>query len=509
MAKFNEGDKLEVVGNCGAHLRVGAKGTVVRSWFQNDANGDRHEISGYEEKFRLVAPEKPTLEVGKKYKITGPLLTANGFPAFASDSPKPTEVTVVRLPSTGDNAYVAAEIGTRVVHQYLILSSIGEEVGAAKEAYVPKVGDRVVPGKRPNGNNGGSYSRHGQEGTVTVLYLNGEYLSNESITRVKFDDQGASNRGEVFYTDQLSLAKPKALEIVVGQQYKLLPDPKYMGQDNVHFTADVTVVEAIPLHSFDDKNAGFVRVMAVDGGTGRGAKIGQGGIQNVDITSLAEIEAKLLEIKVGESYKLLPQAFTNQGTEADPRLTGYVSESWKAGFPSVKVEYTSSTNSGNIDIVRPNGDGQRVHRSFLAPLDAPATTDAAAASAAVDALNTRIEDLESRVETLRATIATKDQAHRSDIAIISEKFIEKADEKGWCQEYDEFVRDEVNPNITVEMETREKEYEVTFTFTKTISVTAVSEDDAVDQARDSDDYPDTSGWSSNSLSEDDYEVEEA
>lgn len=91
------------------------------------------------------------------------------------------------------------------------------------------------------------------------------------------------------------------------------------------------------------------------------------------------------------------------------------------------------------------------------------------------------------ITQLRADLARAREEHRQDIARISEALTEEANDRGWCEEYDELV-EALNDRLHVELETRYKDYEVTIEFRQTITVRAASEDNAMDEARDSSDY---------------------
>lgn len=76
------------------------------------------------------------------------------------------------------------------------------------------------------------------------------------------------------------------------------------------------------------------------------------------------------EIVVGRSYRLLPGACTNRGTDDSPNLTGFVQTRWKEGRDSVRV--TRILFNGDVAIqdesIHATFDTQNVHKSFLAPL---------------------------------------------------------------------------------------------------------------------------------------------
>lgn len=73
--------------------------------------------------------------------------------------------------------------------------------------------------------------------------------------------------------------------------------------------------------------------------------------------------------------------------------------------------------------------------------------------------------------------------HASDIEVIGNALQEEAESRDWCSEYDEFVEG-VNMRLSMELPVREREYEVEIdvTYRMTVSVTARSEDEALEAA---------------------------
>lgn len=83
---------------------------------------------------------------------------------------------------------------------------------------------------------------------------------------------------------------------------------------------------------------------------------------------------------------------------------------------------------------------------------------------------------------LRQQIAeneTVQRQHRKDIETIGDALIAEADNRGWCEAYDEFVKG-VNRNLTVDLKERIKEYDVEVRVSTTffIRVEATTEDGA-------------------------------
>lgn len=115
-------------------------------------------------------------------------------------------------------------------------------------------------------------------------------------------------------------------------------------------------------------------------------------------------------------------------------------------------------------------------------------------------------------EEIRRTEAAR-QRHYADIALISEKLIEEANDRGWCAEYDTVV-DELNEELNVKIDVREREFTVEVAVTLTIRVSARDADSAreaaSDIAADAEEACDNiTGVISTFQSSYDYEVEES
>jgi hypothetical protein len=84
--------------------------------------------------------------------------------------------------------------------------------------------------------------------------------------------------------------------------------------------------------------------------------------------------------------------------------------------------------------------------------------------------------------SLRETASSK-KMHRKDIALISETFINEANERGYCEAYDEVI-DKLNKELHCELQTREQEYQITATYIITVqhNTTAKSQADAEEDA---------------------------
>lgn len=103
----------------------------------------------------------------------------------------------------------------------------------------------------------------------------------------------------------------------------------------------------------------------------------------------------------------------------------------------------------------------------------------------------------------------------SDFNLVGERLQDEAEDRDWCSAYDNFI-DFLNERMTrLQFPTREREYEVTFDLSKTmtaqvtVTVTAKNEDDALDIARDSNDFFSLSDKVYGNWDIDDYDVEDS
>lgn len=77
---------------------------------------------------------------------------------------------------------------------------------------------------------------------------------------------------------------------------------------------------------------------------------------------------------------------------------------------------------------------------------------------------------------------TRTSMHEDDITFISEALLSEADARGWCSDYDTFVK-ALNSKLNLPLTERCREFEVTATYTITLTkmIDASSEDDAREQ----------------------------
>ena len=91
--------------------------------------------------------------------------------------------------------------------------------------------------------------------------------------------------------------------------------------------------------------------------------------------------------------------------------------------------------------------------------------------------------LRTQIELLEERLATAHRNHEADIKCIGDRLMAEAEEREWCNVYDEVIS-ELNRRLHVELPVREREYtvEVEVTGTLRVLVVATSESDAQDIA---------------------------
>lgn len=105
--------------------------------------------------------------------------------------------------------------------------------------------------------------------------------------------------------------------------------------------------------------------------------------------------------------------------------------------------------------------------------------------------------------------------HNDDIRIIGEELISEADSRGWCDQYDKFIK-RVNDRLHIALPERVKTFSVTQTYRVTRTVTVEARDaseagdhELVNYAWDFDDLETQGDWTIDSVVHLDTEVEEA
>ena len=109
----------------------------------------------------------------------------------------------------------------------------------------------------------------------------------------------------------------------------------------------------------------------------------------------------------------------------------------------------------------------------------------------IDSLNADITRRREENTRLREQLTESREHHRADVAHVGQALLEKAEYKGWCDEFDTFV-DETNTGMHVDLPVRDYEFEVTWNETYTVTVErsttvrAHNYDDAIEAAQDED-----------------------
>jgi hypothetical protein len=98
-----------------------------------------------------------------------------------------------------------------------------------------------------------------------------------------------------------------------------------------------------------------------------------------------------------------------------------------------------------------------------------------------------VRDLRAKLAAAEAAVLEVKTAHYADMARVSEVFMKQANARGWCNEYDEIVLDEVNPHLTVPMDVRDSDWLVpvaaTFTIPLLVQVTSPTASRAEEDAQ--------------------------
>jgi len=96
-------------------------------------------------------------------------------------------------------------------------------------------------------------------------------------------------------------------------------------------------------------------------------------------------------------------------------------------------------------------------------------------------IETRMQyvDRGNTIDALRTQLNCAQENHREDIERISDRLIEEANDRGWCDTYDQIIN-QINRNLHVPLRRRERSYCVTQTIELTVTkyLTAVDEDQA-------------------------------
>jgi hypothetical protein len=123
------------------------------------------------------------------------------------------------------------------------------------------------------------------------------------------------------------------------------------------------------------------------------------------------------------------------------------------------------------------------------PGPSPTGSDAASASAQLDQARQEAirhgeeaAGLRRTVAGLRSDLAAAERAHHNDVAAIGARLLEEAEDRGWCQDFDEMV-DSLNAVLQVELPLRVRAWAASFDLRVSVRIeSARNEDDARAQA---------------------------
>lgn len=196
-------------------------------------------------------------------------------------------------------------------------------------------------------------------------------------------------------------------------------------------------------------------------------------------------------------YPVGSQWLVKEGTNANHWLVGQtvtvVTEGSIASDGRVRgIGIRAAGPGGDIS------DTWHADSEWLAPLTDPMTDDERRQ------YEDRLANMEENVRTAQAGRVEAVRRHEADIAAIGEALQEKANDRGWCDEYDDFVGD-LNGSLHVALPVRTRTYDVEVTLTReetqtiTVEVEARNAQEAVEQVNDMEegdlfDKTDEYGW---------------
>ncbi len=102
----------------------------------------------------------------------------------------------------------------------------------------------------------------------------------------------------------------------------------------------------------------------------------------------------------------------------------------------------------------------------------------------------RVSALEDQVKELRDRWLAEVARHEKNMTIISDRLLQEANERDWCDIYDDVIED-INARLdNAELKTRERDYVVshTITVTRSRTIRAASEGRVQDYLSDDDEY---------------------
>jgi hypothetical protein len=110
-----------------------------------------------------------------------------------------------------------------------------------------------------------------------------------------------------------------------------------------------------------------------------------------------------------------------------------------------------------------------------------ASSDVAADAGTADPgqpdLRLQVERLGRTVTDLRTELDAARRAHHDDIAAIGRALLREAEDRDWCQDYDQVI-DELNQQLTVPLPERERAWDVSFDVRVTVHLSHARNADA-------------------------------
>lgn len=94
-----------------------------------------------------------------------------------------------------------------------------------------------------------------------------------------------------------------------------------------------------------------------------------------------------------------------------------------------------------------------------------------------------VESSKQRIEQLNQDLDKSRSNHRGDISKIGTRILQEADDRDWCDEFDDIISD-LNENLTVPLQRRTRTYKVSFfvrsevSLSGTVEITAANADQA-------------------------------
>ncbi len=92
-------------------------------------------------------------------------------------------------------------------------------------------------------------------------------------------------------------------------------------------------------------------------------------------------------------------------------------------------------------------------------------------------LRRQVERLDRTVADLRTELDAARRAHHDDIATIGSALLREAEDRDWCQDYDQVI-DELNQRLTVPLPERERAWDVSFDVRVTVHLSHARNADA-------------------------------